>query len=302
MDITDIFDEYDVEYWTSGKNVSRGWINIQCVYCADDSNHLGIRLRDFRVHCWKCGGHNIIQLLMNVAGCTFSKAKEIRLSLGADVPAPPLNDKPSSEYVTRVRLPLGSTNHFPNPHIKYLRKRGFYKPRKTIRKYKLQAMYTTGKWKFRIIIPIYFEGQLVSYTSRDITDRQDPPYLHAPLTKSRMNPKEVIYNYDTLVSGGDAILVEGPIDVWKLGDGAISFLGVENTLQQIVLLKDIKIRNLFILYDNDRPGKRAASRTARDCAPLVKSVEIVNLLEQHDPGELTLEEGESVKRMLSFND
>lgn len=304
MNLIEFFEEYNVEYWDRGKNVSPGWVNIQCVfpYCDDSSNHLGIRLSDFRVNCWKCGGHSTINLIREITGCSYSEAQEILKSLGADDPyLPPKNvDNTSSAFSDRVILPRESTTLFPTPHKEYLKDRGF-NPRKLIRKYKLQAVHTVGKYKFRIIIPIIQNKKLVCFTSRDITNQQDPPYRHGSPHEVIISAKKVIYNYDTVASGGDAFLCEGPVDVWKLGDGAMSLLGVKHTEQQVKLILRKKINRLFIFFDNDKTGRRDARKLGKIMAPLVKKVEVLTLKHKEDPGELTLDEVASIKESLKFN-
>lgn len=196
-------------------------------------------------------------------------------------------------------MPRESSIHFPSLHIDYLRSRGF-KPRQLIRKYKLRAVHTIGRYKFRVIIPIYMHNRLISFTSRDVTDQQEPKYKNALPKECLITVGKVIYNYDTLLPGADAFLVEGPTDVWKLGDGAVSLLGVKHTMEQIRLLMKKKIGTLFILFDNDSDGRKTSRYFARLMAPLVKKVEIIFLEEVNDPGELTFSEVEILKDTVGF--
>ncbi|RLC32402.1 hypothetical protein DRH13_01775, partial [Candidatus Woesebacteria bacterium] len=226
MELIELLEDYDIEYWTKGKNVQDGWMNIQCIFCDDDSNHLGIRKKDLKVRCWRCGRNSMERVLQEIIGIPYRQAAELveSISLGApDYDPPKAEDTASSLLSAHVRLPQGSTTTFPKIHTDYLKKRGFPNPKKLIRKYKLRASYTTGKYKFRIIIPIIRNRKTVSFTSRDITGMQTPPYKHASPKESAMGAKKLIYNSDTVAPGDDAILVEGPIDVWKLGDNTISF-------------------------------------------------------------------------------
>jgi len=303
MELTEFLDDHGIEYWDHGKNISPGWINIQCIFCDDHSNHLGIRLSDLRVSCWRCGGHKINKLIMGIAECDYQKSKVIytslRSSLGAGYLSPLYSTASSSELSKMVSLPQECTKKFPKDHIAYLKNRGF-NPREIIKKYKLQAVHTIGRYKFRIIIPIYMNKKLVSFTSRDITDEQALRYKGASQSECILNPKEVIYNYDTLSEGSDAILVEGPIDVWKLGDGTISILGITHTRRQIIAIKKKKIRNMFILFDRGKKEIVTAKKLARILAPLVKSVEVVTLNKAKDPGELKVEEAALIKRQLGL--
>lgn len=302
MNILEFFEEYGVEVWTEGKNVSAGWCNINCPFCDDVSNHLGIRYNDFRVHCWKCGGHSIEDVISEVAECSYAEAKRIFRTLGAGRVDPPMivEKTASSVLTTQTQMPRESSIHFPKLHIEYLRSRGF-KPRQLIRKYKLRAVHTIGRYKFRVIIPIYMHHRLVSFTSRDVTGDQEPKYKHALPEECIFTAKKTIYNYDTLLPGADAFLVEGPVDVWKLGDGAVSLLGVKHTMEQVRLLMKKEIATLFIFFDNDADGRKTARYFARLMAPLVKKVEVVLLEEKGDPGELKFSEVSYLKQQIGFS-
>ena len=303
MLLTEFLDDYGIEHWDHGKNVSPGWINIQCVFCDDHSNHCGIRISDLRVNCWRCGSHRINKLIMEIAECSYQESKiiysSLKSSLGMGYQPPSNSTASSTELSKMVSLPQECTKEFPKDHITYLKSRGF-NPRKIIKKYKLQAVHTIGEYKFRIIIPIYMDKKLVSFTSRDITDEQELRYKGASQSECILNPKEAIYNYDTLSKGSDTILVEGPTDVWKLGNNAISILGITYTRRQIIAIKKKRIRNMFVLFDKGTKERIAAKKLARILAPLVKSIEVVTLNKIKDPGELKVEEAELIKRELGF--
>lgn len=307
MHIIEWLEEEEIEYWTDGKNVSQNWINIKCPFCEDSSNHCGINLDNLRVSCWICGKHSIANLILEITHCSFRASRRIarQLSLGAeDYDNPPrsgiVGNASPNTTPKNVNLPRESTLDFPKIHIEYLRSRGFTPPLKFIKKYKLLATHTIGKYRFRIIIPVYMNHKIVSFTSRDVTDQQDPKYLNAPNRDSQISIKNNIYNYDNLKNGSDAILVEGPLDVWKLGDSAVSLIGVKYTDRQIILLKNKMIRNLFIMFDNDIAGVKASRVLARIMAPLVNRIEIIKLQGINDPGELTVDEASILKYQLGF--
>ena len=301
MELQEFFEDNGVEVWTTGKNVTTGWLNINCPFCDDTSNHLGICYKDLRVSCWKCGGHTIEELIQEVTECNYKEAKRVRgtLAVGRVVYPPVDGTTPPVPLQTKTLLPPEASAHFPTLHTQYLKSRGF-KYRPLIKKYKLRAVHTIGRYKFRIIIPIYMHQRLVCFTSRDVTGDQEPKYKHALPQESLITAGKTIYNYDTLLAGQDAFLVEGPADVWKLGDGAVSLLGVQHTMEQVRLLSKKDIRTLFVLFDNDADGRRTSRYFGRLMAPLVKDVEIVLLQKKKDPGELTASEVETIKDKLGF--
>jgi 5S rRNA maturation endonuclease (ribonuclease M5) len=305
-DIIEVLDHFDIQYWRSGKNVASGWIGLQCPYCGDDSNHLGIRLKDNACTCWKCGHHRLAEVLSTITELRLGEAIKVVKFLGAvDEDFPPYYHQgtPTPHEVKlkgKMSLPPESSSRFPSMHSEYLRSRGF-PPLRTIRKFKLRAVENLGRYKFRILIPVYMDRRLVNFTARDVTGIQEPKYLMASNREALIPREQCVFNIDSVTEGGDCILVEGPTDVMKLGDSAVSFFGVQESPAQIVALKNKKIRNLYIMYDNDKSGNKNANRLAKYFAPLFKRVEVVRLTGVEDPGSLSVEDAMSLKYNLRIN-
>ena len=56
FDVISFLEEYNIDYTTSGKNVTSGWVEINCPFCGDDpSYHMGVNLSSGLYHCWICG-------------------------------------------------------------------------------------------------------------------------------------------------------------------------------------------------------------------------------------------------------
>lgn len=295
MDIVELFEENGIRVWTSGKNVSKGWIGLQCPYCIDDTNHLGVRLSDYKVRCWKCGGKRLSSILHTLLNISYREAfKLIKDEL--EPPDSPMEDE-DVEVIDRVyegklsvKLPEEATKHFPKLHLDYLRSRNF-KPRKLIRQYHLRAVNLHGQYKFRIIIPVFYDGRIITFTSRDVTDAAEERYKAAP-KKTYPNIDHYIYGLSRIPQGGSAILVEGPSDVWRLGAGAISFFGTSQHPKQLAQLVKRRVRTVHILFDNDEPGKRASLRLAKEMASYVKEVNLLTLVDYPDPGKMSQEDAD----------
>ena len=200
MELKELLDDYDVEYWTEGKNVSKGWINVQCPFCDDESNHLGLSVTDLTASCWKCGKKNIINVIKTVCDISYKEAKGLFDNLESSEIEYRKTKSDGLRIDTKVfennfvMIPEGATKILPKLHRDYLRKRRF-NYRLIQRKYKIQAVYTTGDYSFRIIIPIYKNNQLVSFTSRDVTKYADLRYRHASQEECILRPKDLIYGY-----------------------------------------------------------------------------------------------------------
>lgn len=300
MDIIELFDEYDVQYWKTGKNISRGWIGLQCPFCDDNSNHLGIRTKDFKCRCWKCGWKKLTTVLKEVLNIDYNQAvlysKQLDPSGDSDYKETGGIDVIKNKLT--IKLPEEIEKKFPEAHKKYLRDRGF-PVAKTIRDFQLKAVNHLGRYKFRIIIPIIYQKRIISFTSRDITGLSEYRYLAAP-KNTYPNPKHFVYNIDSVKTGGQAILVEGPTDVWRLGEGAISFFGTTYDSKQLVHIVRKKISRLHIFFDNDRPGIKTAAELSRAVRSLVKEVNIIKTDAAADPGSMTREQGEIVMRTLGM--
>jgi DNA primase len=123
-------------------------------------------------------------------------------------------------------------------HEKFLTKRR-YDFEKIQRKYDLLGVGPTlDDWKFRLIIPVYMNHQLVTYVGRDTTGKSEIPYRNAPIEKSIIQSKHCLYNLDTVKD--TVIVVEGILDCWRIGSSAVATFGTQVTREQILLLNVIK--------------------------------------------------------------
>ena len=289
-DITQFFLEQGIPYSTQGKNVTEGWIGTRCPWCINDpSNHLGINLFSNRVSCWRCGKRGSfwdyvkkvapqsVKSLKNFAIRDFGSLSEVQ-------------QKQEYDWNKEVSLPTSTTEILPS-HIEYLERRNF-SPYHVYRKYNLRSCDRFGQCKYRILIPVYYHGKLVTWTARDITGMQEPAYLNCKKELSIIPIKETLYNFDTV--NDIAIVVEGPIDVWRIGDGCISTFGIQYTKQQILLLS--KIKRIFIMFDNDIPeAVQKSDELAWGLSPFSEVCQL-NILENLDPAELPESEVEKLRK------
>jgi DNA primase len=295
MDIVELLEENNVRIWTRGNNVSKGWIGLNCPFCDDATNHLGIKLSDYRCRCWKCGKKSLKAVLQNVLDIPSQEARDYIKNLDPanlnkllkEEVDPTIQKMIDGEIA--IKLPEEATSHFPYLHRQYLKKRNF-DVLPTIRKYQLKAVNVHGPYKFRIIIPIIKNKRIVSFTSRDVTDKSKLRYKAAP-KNLYPNPKHYVYNLDSLPHGStSAILVEGPTDVWRLGAGSISFLGVSHHEKQIAEIIKKRIKKLHILFDNDEAGKRAGGLLSKAIGIYGIKINLVRLMDKEDPGSLSKED------------
>ncbi len=292
--ITEYLESKHIEFKRAGyKNVSRGWIEISCPFCASDpSFHCGINLKSELFNCWRCsakGGPE--RLVMKLEKCSLQKAQEIikqfsTLALDEEEPTIPpalLND---------FKLPACAQATLPNVHKEYLLSRGF-DPFHITSKYRLKFCHLWGDYKFRIIVPIYQHHQLVCFTTRDVTGQAIKPYVAPANDKVLMPLKSCIYNLDSVT---DCVLImEGVFDVWRLDiPGAVSTFGEVFTTDQINALRRRKLSKAVVMYDAEPLAQSQAEKLAGYLDGFVPKVEIYEL-EQGDPAE---QSADKVKEIL----
>ena len=150
-----------------------------------------------------------------------------------------------------IELP---TDTFTSVERKYLKSRNF-SPKYLHKKYGVVGGGISGKWKFRIIIPVYYNGRLISWTARSILSKKKlkeleiPRYKNLSTDESVKNIKECLFNIDHCKKDV-AVLVEGAFDVMRLGDDFLCSMGTELTQGQIKIISD-NFRKIFIMFDNE---------------------------------------------------
>jgi hypothetical protein len=283
FDIKSYLDSRQIEYKTSGKNVTKGWIEINCILpgCSDPSQHLGINLKTLAFKCWLCGekGH-ALKLVQIIEKCSFQKAKKLIKDFPLDI-FEEEEKEPGRVIDPSEILPREIQNEWPEIHLDYLKSRGF-DPEYLIKTYKIKPVYLIGKYRFRIIIPIFINHRLVSFTAMDILRQDDrPKYMDCPVNESITPVKHCLYNIDSVKD--KALIFEGVTGVWRFGSGSVASFTSNLTEQQILLLAKKRIKKVFILFDPDAEDK--GLKMAHQLSCIIPSVEQIKFSEG-DPKDM----------------
>ena len=245
-----------------------GWLQVNCPNC-HDSNHHGALREGVRVFtCFKCGKlsfRRILSELLNV------DARQLETVIR------PFNifSETHTEYERITRRDIKVIYPFEHSllpiHSNYLTERKF-DPERLVRLFKLSGTnHLQGNYSFRIVIPIIFGGELVSWTTRSLDKNAELRYLSCPLEEERIAHKSIVYNFDTV---DDVVLItEGPFDTMRFGDGCVATFGIDFTEEQVELLGSVKKR--FILFDPSPSAQLAAERLASMLATYKGSTEII---------------------------
>jgi hypothetical protein len=292
FDVEAWLDDRGIDYDTEGKNVSSGWIGINCPFCGDDpSNHLGINLTTKRISCWRCGTNDSIKrLIVDTDQCSWSQANRT-ISRFIDPAAGVL---PWEPRVTagQVKFPEEATKEFAPGHIDFLESRGF-DPDEVVKKYDLYATWVAERHSFSIIAPIYHHHEMMSFVARDVLGFRDPKYVNASKEESVMPAKTLLYNADRM--GHTALVVEGITDVWRIGDGAVATFGTMWTVAQVAKLSGLK--HVYVLFDADEQAQESARNLCNALALLVNGTTILKL-DKGDPADMPEDDVRHLKREI----
>jgi DNA primase len=303
FDVLSYLRDRNIPHTTQGKNVALGWVGVQCVFCADRTNHLGINLTTRMLHCWKCGPHgSVANYIMEHENCPWGKAQDI-IREYQDATFRTLQ-KDIRERTALLEIPKGVLRSAPAIHHTYLLGRGF-DPQFLTRKYGLQFTNELGfpdtfrgDWRYRVIAPVYVNRRLVNLIGMDVV-RNDKrvKYINVGNELSVIPMKECLYNIDSVPVGGRAIVVEGITDVWRGGDCFVSTQGIVFSKEQVALLVARKVSHAFVMFDAEPEAQKRAQEMANNLAGLIPNVEVVEL-EEGDPAEQSNEKIFEIRKIL----
>lgn len=269
-------------------------------FCEGAGEHGGVNLTHKRFSCWQCAeSASPPKLIKQVLNCSWSKAYSIlrqyssgETALSSWATIPTVRGHSSRP----VHLPA-LTGPLTGPGGQYLLSRGF-NPKAIETKYGIKESGPLGDYKFRLIIPVYFNKELVTFTSRDYTGKREPKYKEQRVNEAMIPAKDCLYNIDSVKD--KLLIVEGPADVWRMGDGAVSLFGVHcSEKQQETLLcwwkysmKTKQRKKVVLLLDPKT--RKAADKLYYMLISFIRDLKIVEL-SGRDPAELTQEEAMNLK-------
>lgn len=308
MSLSQFLKDHNVPYVTEGANCSPGWINVQCPYCDDPSEHMGINLKTAHCNCWRCGWRPLLPTLQRLTGLNYAYLRELLNTYhiftpeyAQEEPTQPKNKIPLKSLTLPTCMePITELV----PHSQYLLKRNF-DPAILERDWYITGTNLVSKLKMndkilnyslRIIIPFIWEGQMVSFTSRDITGRQIR-YKSCPKELEIVPHKQILYGrQDLWKDKTTGICVEGAFDVWRLGFDAFSTSGIEYTPSQIRQMARY-FKRVIVIYDNEPQAQRQAYRLIKELQ--FRKVKTENIIcPAKDPASLSPEQAQQLLKQI----
>lgn len=297
--------DYRIDHATTGnKHCRPGWVQVHCPFCTGERDyHLGYSLKGDFWTCWRCKGKSTVKVVRALVKCSWAEAFKIveKYSGGS-----PRRRRPEREKKNPVKvdvrkscvLPPG-TRDMNERHKQYLIKRRL-DPDRLESVYHLKGTGPVGPYNFRIIIPIEYRGRVVSYQGRDITGKSEIPYKACAMAKEVIHHKHILYGLD-LTRNETCCIVEGVVDGWRLGPGAIGTFGTGYTQEQATLLYK-RYKRLFLLFDPEPAAQKTAKQLADYLCGMKREVIIVNLEkgEGEDPGDMKQDDANALMRDMGL--
>lgn len=298
MDLEKLLHDHRIPVAPPGeKNYREGWANIRCPFCADNSFHLGINLQGRYAHCWRCGSHFLDKVVAKLLGITVGKARGLLKEYGGR-PGRKVKEVKRKIRTKSHRLP-SDTGKMKNRHRKYLQSRGF-DPEKLEKEWGLLGtgpVSTLDKisYKHRVLAPIHWNGERVSFQARDITGRHKLKYLACPEERELIKHKHILYGRQEKWKE-TGICVEGITDVWRLGFAAFCTFGIDYTQHQVRQITK-HFSRVIIIFDEEPQAQRQARKLQADLE--IRGLEVIRVNDlKTDPGNLSDKQAEELIKRI----
>lgn len=320
-------DSYNIPYVTHSGNLQRGRLGLACPLCAEEGNpdpdyHLGIDPKTGMWNCWRGprhGGKSPVALIRALLKCSWTRAREIagntldtaegfkmfELSPQQIFEANHIVETGPKEVTFPDSLKLLDLERKTHKRFaNYLLDRGYpIKLQEELSKYYGLRVALAGRWKHRVVFPVYEGNKLISWTGRSIDSDATPRYLSLSASKvdkdgkqAVKNLKELPWNLNNFREGNIIVVCEGPFDALKVdfygrthNVTAVCLHGLNISAGQLVALGDVSDLAQKIVVMLDTPDVSQA--VAKEMVGFGCYVHTSPIPEgRKDPGELTKKE------------
>lgn len=288
MTLIEILQEHRVQFRTAGesKDVRQGWVGLHCPYCGrpDDRFYLGWNLSKKFFSCWSCGWLPAAKVLNELTRLPIYKCREL---LGEAEAEPGVN---KDELRGHYSEPTG-VRRMRDAHRTYLAARGL-EPRVVERLWGVRGIGIALELQWRLFIPIYLNDEPVTWTTRTIGPKS-PRYISAKPEQEALSINDVLYGADHCRHA--AIAVEGPLDCFAIGPGAVGLCGIGFSPAQVLRLSRYPIR--AVCFDNEPAAQKRASALCDLLAPFPGTTHNIQL-DAKDPGSAGKREIRLLRKFL----
>ena len=251
MNIQKLYNDFSIPYASSeDRHYRDGWVNVSCQFCSGNPGyHLGWEEDEQYFYCWRCGAKRTIPTIAKLLKISEQKARQIIRQYKGIIKT----KQPKVKIRRKAHKLPSNTEPLSARHKNYLIDRGFdadYLEEK-------YGLVGTGpvssldgnNFKFRIVAPIYWNGNQVSFQARDITDRSKLKYITCPKDRELTFHKDILYGAQ-IYGQDNGICVEGITDVWRFGDHSFATFGIKYTPAQVRLMSKM-FKRIAVIFDDE---------------------------------------------------
>jgi DNA primase len=300
MSLLKLYQDFNIETAPEDHQHNRpGWLNVECPFCVGEhaGYHLGYNQDSNYFYCWRCGSHKRIDTISKLLNISYTEAK--RLAKEYEIDHSGREEKKISPpmRLKAFRLP-SDTKEMKKNHLRYLERRGF-NPEYIKKEWGVMGTGPMSQldgidYKHRLLIPIEWGGEIVSFQTRDITNRQSLRYITCPKDREKIFHKHILYGQQEKWTN-TGICVEGIFDVWRLGVNAFATFGIEYTFTQLRLISKT-FRKVIVIFDPDAAAQKKAQELKVEL--LFRGVECYTILLECDPGDMKQDEADELVKSL----
>ena len=298
MDILQLYEDYNIPHLTEGnKHCTPGWVNVHCPFCQGEQEwHLGFPLDGYVFKCWRCGIHSSTVVIAKLLGVSFTEAKTISHKYaGKSKKTKPLKRKVRAKG---FKYPSNTIPLLPH-HKNYLAKRQF-DPDFLEKEWDLMSTGPVSfldkiKYSHRILDPIYWDGERVSFQTRDATDRHKVKYMACPKDRELIHHKHIVYRHPQAHDSDFGIVVEGITDVWRFGRIAVATFGIEYKSQQARVIAKL-FKKGVVIFDSGSQEIRQARKLVADLR--FRGSDFSMVVIEGDPGSMNQKEADKLIKKL----
>ncbi len=299
MNITQLYEDYNVPHATEGhKHCRPGWVNTACPFCTGNPGmHLGCSVEDSHFYCWRCGFHKNYTAISKLIGVTEYEAHKILRKYNIKVSV--RKEEPKVKIRAKAHKFPSGVGVMRYNHRKYLEEKRGFDPDKLEREWNL---FGTGPislldgvdYKHRIVAPVYWNGEQVTFQARDITDRHKLKYMACPKDRELIHHKHIVYGRQEKW-GDTGVCVEGVTDVWRLGARSFCTFGIEYTQMQLRLIAT-SFKRVAVMFDDETQAAQQANKLVGELQ--FRGVQAWRVDIEGDPGAMSQDDADYLIKQL----
>ncbi len=298
MDIIQLYKDFNVPFATEGhKHCREGWVNTTCPFCTGNPGmHLGYDMTGDYYVCWRCGWKATFKTIALLIHVSEKEAKEIARKYGGkSYVKSTVNAKIGHK---KFKLPP-NTGPLTERHKKYLARRNF-DPEEIARIWDVQgtgpvSMMDNVSYSHRIVMPIVWDDRIVSFQTRDVTNKHFLRYITCPEQREIVKHKHIFYQAIPTKEFDTCICVEGVTDAWRFGRHAIALFGIKYTRYQVREISK-RFRRVFVVFDDDPQAIVQSDKLVGEL--LFRGVEAYSIRIEGDPGGMKQDDADSLRKEL----